>query len=45
MADHWATVSAEEIDVAAAFIVQPDAGCSVTGLGVDVLDTATPQAQ
>jgi hypothetical protein len=33
-----AGLSAGVLDVAAAFVVQPDAGCAVTGLGVDVLD-------
>lgn len=38
MADHWAGVSASALDVAAAFKVQGDTGCAVTGLGVVVLD-------
>jgi hypothetical protein len=37
---HQAGVSAEALDVAAAFVVQPDAGCVATGLGVDVLDAS-----
>lgn len=44
MPDQWASVAAEEIDVAAAFVVQADAGCGATGLGVDLLDTADPHA-
>jgi hypothetical protein len=36
---HWAGLDADALDVAASFIVQIDAGCSGTGLGVDVLDT------
>jgi hypothetical protein len=35
-------LSAADLDVAAAFIVRPDAGCTGTGLGVEVLSTATP---
>jgi hypothetical protein len=38
LALHQAGVSAGALDVAAAFVVQPDAGCAATGLGVDVLD-------
>ena len=33
-----AGISAEVLDVAAAFVVQPDGGCAATGLGVDVSD-------
>ena len=40
MSGHWAGLSTDELDVAAAFVVQPDTGCSATGLGVDVLATA-----
>lgn len=35
----WAGLGTEAVDVAASFIVQPDLGCSGSGLGVDVLDT------
>jgi hypothetical protein len=35
-------LSAGDLDVAAAFIVRQDAGCTGTGLGVEVLSTATP---
>ncbi len=41
IAERWAGVSAAALDVAAAFIVRQDAGCAATGLGVEVLDTAT----
>lgn len=41
IAERWAGVSAAALDVAAAFIVRQDAGCTATGLGVEVLDTAT----
>lgn len=41
MADRWARLAPGALDVAAAFVVQRDAGCSATGLGVDVLDTET----
>jgi hypothetical protein len=37
----WTGLGADAIDVAASFIVQPDAGCSGSGLGVDALDTET----
>ena len=37
IAHHLAGLSAGELDVAAAFIVQPEAGCAATGLGVKVL--------
>lgn len=39
MAARQAGLSADDLDVAAAFIVAADAGCTATGLGVDVLDT------
>lgn len=35
---HWAGLSASALDVAAAFIVQVDPGCTATGLGVLVLE-------
>jgi len=38
MADQWAGVSADALDVAAAFKVQGDTGCTATGLGVALLD-------
>ena len=41
MADHWAGISANALDVAAAFIVQQDNGCTATRLGVRVLDVET----
>jgi len=41
IADRWAGIAPAALDVAAAFVVQADAGCSATGLGVDVLDTET----
>jgi hypothetical protein len=41
IAERWAGVSAAALDVAAAFIVRQDAACTATGLGVEVLDTAT----
>jgi hypothetical protein len=37
ISEEWAGVTADELDVAASFIVQADAGCGV-GLGVAVLD-------
>jgi hypothetical protein len=37
IAEHQAGLSAGDLDVAAAFIVQGEAGCSATGLGVKVL--------
>ncbi|HYO46013.1 MAG TPA: hypothetical protein VEY33_04915 [Gemmatimonadota bacterium] len=37
----WAGISAADLDVAAAFVVQVDAGCTTTGLGVAVLDAET----
>ena len=37
MADGWAAVSADALDVAASFIVQGDDGCAATGLGVVIL--------
>ncbi len=40
MSDRWAGISAEALDVAASFVVQEDNGCTATGLGVRVLDTA-----
>jgi hypothetical protein len=39
MALHWAGLGVAALDVAASFVVQADAGCSGSGLGVDVLDT------
>ena len=39
MAGRWAGIPADQLDVAASFIVVPDAGCAVTGLGVSLLDT------
>jgi hypothetical protein len=36
---HWAGLGVAALDVAASFVVQADAGCSGSGLGVDVLDT------
>lgn len=38
IAARQAGLSADDLDVAAAFIVAADAGCVTTGLGVDVLD-------
>jgi hypothetical protein len=38
MAVQWAGLSAGTLDVAAAFVVQPDEDCAATGLGVHVLD-------
>jgi hypothetical protein len=38
MALRQAGIPADALDAAAAFIVQPDAGCAATGLGVVVLD-------
>jgi hypothetical protein len=35
----WAGLSVNALDVAASFVVQVDAGCSGSGLGVAVLDT------
>ena len=37
IAQAQAGISAGDLDVAAAFIVQPEAGCTATGLGVKVL--------
>ena len=37
IAQHQAGLSAGDLDVAAAFIVQPEAGCAATGLGVKIL--------
>jgi len=37
IAGNQAGLSAGDLDVAAAFIVQPEAGCTATGLGVKVL--------
>lgn len=34
----WAGLDASALDVAAAFIVQADPGCTATGLGVAVLE-------
>jgi hypothetical protein len=45
LSSHWAGLDASALDVAAAFIVQLDAGCSGTGLGVAVLGTAAPLAE
>jgi hypothetical protein len=39
MALQWAGLDVNALDVAASFVVQADAGCSGSGLGVDVLDT------
>jgi hypothetical protein len=39
MAGRWAGVPADQLDVAASFIVVADTGCAATGLGVSVLDT------
>jgi hypothetical protein len=39
MALRWAGLDVNALDVAASFVVQADAGCSGSGLGVDVLDT------
>jgi hypothetical protein len=36
---HWAGLDEAALDVAASFVVQIDAGCTGSGLGVDVLDT------
>lgn len=41
LAARWAGLSAEALDVAAAFVVQPDEECAATGLGVRVLDAET----
>jgi hypothetical protein len=35
-----ARLSADDLDVAAAFIVQPEGGCAATGLGVKILSAA-----
>ena len=40
VADHQAGLSAGDLDVAAAFIVQPEGGCAATGLGVKILSAA-----
>jgi len=40
VARNQAGLSADDLDVAAAFIVQPEAGCTATGLGVKVLSAA-----
>jgi len=37
IAEHQAGLSADDLDVAAAFIVQPEGGCPATGLGVKIL--------
>jgi len=37
IAQAQAGLSAADLDVAAAFIVQPEAGCAATGLGVKAL--------
>jgi hypothetical protein len=39
MALQWAGLDDNTLDVAASFVVQADAGCSPSGLGVHVLDT------
>ena len=39
MALQWAGLDVNALDVAASFVVQADAGCSGSGLGVAVLDT------
>jgi hypothetical protein len=39
MALQWAGLDVNPLDVAASFVVQADAGCAGSGLGVDVLDT------
>jgi hypothetical protein len=41
IAANQAAVSAADLDVTAAFIVQPDAGCKATGLGVSVLSAVS----
>lgn len=41
LSTHWAGLSADALDVAAAFVVQPDVDCAATGLGVHVLDVKT----
>lgn len=38
MSEQWAGITAAELDLAASFVVQADAGCGM-GLGVVVLDT------
>ena len=39
MALQWTGLEVNALDVAASFVVQADAGCSGSGLGVDLLDT------
>jgi hypothetical protein len=39
MALQWAGLEVNALDVAASFVVQADAGCAGSGLGVDLLDT------
>jgi hypothetical protein len=39
MALQWAGLDVNVLDVAASFVVQVDAGCSGSGLGVHLLDT------
>ena len=41
VAERWAGVAAGALDVAAAFVVRQDAGCTATGLAVEVLDAET----
>ncbi len=41
IAQHQAGLSPADLDVAAAFVVQPEPGCSDTGLGVKVLSAVT----
>lgn len=41
MSHRWAGISAGALDVAASFVVQGDAGCTATGLGVVILDAET----
>jgi hypothetical protein len=41
MALQWAGLDVNTLDVAASFVVQGDAGCSGSGLGVALLDTET----
>jgi hypothetical protein len=41
MALQWAGLDVNALDVAASFVVQGDAGCSGSGLGVALLDTET----
>jgi len=41
IAQAQAGLSAADLDVASAFIVQPEAGCAATGLGVKVLSAVT----